>query len=270
MKNIIKKILVPLLFAASLAPKANAQNEAKIVLTNSVVHGLIGGIGALQHEKNFFEGFGKGFAGGTFVGLGKYWVGENVNGAWGAKILTSIGTSVTYNTAQGKDAFAMIMMDLGPVMLTYDYEKGFKPYLLAMSTFDLIRTIAEGHKFDLEESLRRGTPIFQVKYKPMQHGFSRSNIIGVVKHDSRLTQVVRHELIHSYQYAQSFALEPVLRNVSFINHAMSFSEKYFIKLDYINYTQTQIENYFWKHDKRPLEIEAMSLAKPTKLKDIFK
>ena len=261
MKKILRKAILPLMLASTISVKAQ---EANVVFTNSLINGTIGLIGSAVNEKNIYEGFAQGFLGGTLVGLGKYWVGENANGAWGAKIVSSIGNSITYNTARGDNSLDMIMMDIGPVLLTYHKNKGFKPYILAKSTYDLIITISEGYEFDFNESLKRGTPIFNGGRMYGLHGLARSNILIIEEHDPRLTQILRHELVHSYQYSQSFALESLLRNIPVMEEINNFSDKYYLKFDYSHYFLMEFQANLWEYDSRPLEIEANILAKKSK------
>ena len=136
-------------------------SPATIVIGNTVLHTLAGGVGAAINGKPIFNAAKTGFLSGLLVGGAKYCAGQTTNCAWPAKIATALGTSATINTALGRPALETVGTDLGPLYLELNFGNGkplLRPYLLPETTFDLIRALSRG-ELDLTESLELGTPV---------------------------------------------------------------------------------------------------------------
>ena len=122
--------------------EAHAYNQEicnKVIVGNGILQGAIAGFGGLLNGKSFWKSFLKGSVGGAMIGTGKCMVAKDLDYALPAKIMTSLGSSITYNITNGDNALDSFGFDYGPAFLEWKKNsKGnydFNTYLLPESLF---------------------------------------------------------------------------------------------------------------------------------------
>ena len=190
----------------------DSQACAGALVGNSLLQGVIAGIGGLQNGSSFWRSFYQGAIGGAFVGAGKCMVAQDSNNAWSAKLTNALGSSIVYNVSNGDSSLDSLGIDYGPVFMSWSSE-GFKSYVLPYSAVNFLDGMVN-YRLNLSDSLEYGTPIFSGKLDGFAEGGASANIIYL--QEENLTKDrdhnLRHELIHTHQYSSGRALGNIMTN----------------------------------------------------------
>lgn len=263
MKKIkIKMSLLIIGFLVSSIGIGQTINERRLEFcgVDMITAGLIGGIGSMVHKSSnqtkwqaFTKGFTKGSIGGFISFIGKDNSIQVRNGHWGYawlnKGLNSVGSSIIENTASGNKALSNFGVDYGFIRMDISKSKTsvrLQPFSLA--GFATCMFLSNGH-FSGKESLMYGVPTF----------VSNSYVAGVaimnnvmIDKDTYHNATAGHELIHTYQYRESFAITNIyMKNKSkyiywdmpnVMGSYLANSYAAYIKNDYyFNYYEYQAE-----------------------------
>lgn len=212
----------------------NLEGRAAVLGFDLLINGLKSGIGAHWQGKDFWPAFGKGLGAGAIVYAGKEIASHNRYPFLGAtgKLVHDLGVSMSDNVMLDKPILSRYVTDFGPIEIHFEKDK-VKTYFHPLPVIGIVRNVAEGHKFDLKQTLYNLTPVFYFN-RPVdkqvgnfEAGYTVQNVINYCRNckEHHFDQVpLSHEM----------------------NHALFFSEFRF--LDYIWEDKTKIfENTMFLH-----------------------
>ena len=225
LKSKIASLCLAGLLLFSENAKANfKEDQAVVLVTNMATSCLISGIGSKYHKEGFFKGCGKGLIAGGIIYGGKEiarhteYDGLPLLG----KLVHSTGVSMRDNVAEGNEMFENYKVDFGPVLFSFDRKEGFDAYLLPGSLGGLAYNIASGNKFDIENTLKFGTPIFRFEEDKIAEilsgvedviGATKTNIMAIGE-DNNISEdeITKHEFTHALQYREGTWLDQVIES----------------------------------------------------------
>lgn len=215
------KIIILCVSCSIYCSPAKAQHyEAKAVAYNVFLGGITAAAGSIINKKKnekwynvFVKGLVVGGGGGALMYTGKKLntliANENNLGyGWLSRSVFCAGTSIVENVSSGRNFWSVWHYDVGFMRVEYDSElKKVQPKVMLSS---LVATLfIAGHgKFDLNTSLRSGTPTFRtptITYQPALIGSTVTN--AFLLSDSVVTgrtfyDLYAHEMIHSFQFGE--------------------------------------------------------------------
>lgn len=186
---------------------------AGAVVGNSLLQGVIAGIGGVQNGSSFWRSFYQGAIGGAFVGAGKCMVAQDSNNAWPAKFTNALGSSIVHNASNGESSLKSFGIDYGPVFLNWEKGKGLESYILPYSTVNFLDGMVN-YQLNVSDSLEYGTPVFSGNLEGFAEGATGANIVFLKEENltKNRDHNLKHELIHTHQYSSGRALGNVLIN----------------------------------------------------------
>ena len=204
------------------------KNYLESGLLNISLGGLVGGLGAVINKKpnqkigkQFVKGFEQGALGGYLLFESKRMIGQfaktgNYAYVWPAKLVNSMGASVIENAAANANFLEQWHLNIGFARLELRTKDSlnFKCKILPIALGGLIYCFANG-EFAVNESLKTGSFIFRANTfldKRKIIGITAVNSIIYKKNNNLVNDefVIGHELIHAFQYEQSFGLNAYL------------------------------------------------------------
>ncbi len=136
---------------------------------------------------------------------------NNYGYVWPSKILNAAGNSIIMNAASNRNLWERWHINIGFNHLEYDFKKD-KKLRYRVLPFAFIG-VAEGFRrgtLDMKRSFASGTFVFKEKYSSQNYlGLAIINSILYVdapNEDIDISSIITHEMIHSFQYEQSFSL----------------------------------------------------------------
>lgn len=270
----LKILILAILF--SISSKAQ-HNDTQAATYNIISGAIIGGIGAIINKKTnqkthkvVFKGIGQGALGGYIVFESKRLIRNfadtgNYAYVWPSKLINSAGNSIVLNASSNRNFWERIYLHIGFGHFEYDYmaKKKFKARILPTSLLGGIYSFTQGN-LDLKRSLYTGNLIFTSYTNFEYRGRATANHILINK--TLLTErsnVIAHELIHTYQYEDLMGINTYLDN-SWI--AQTNKNKFWEKYDALFYndwnglvSHLKSATQVWTkipHDKRYHEKEA--------------
>jgi hypothetical protein len=194
--------------------------EARSAVYNAVLGGISGGIGAIINKRKeqkwndvFVKGFLIGAGGGAVMYSGKklntlITNENNVSYAWFSRSVFCAGTSVVENVASGRKFWSVWHYDIGFIRIEYDCEiHAFQPKVMP-AAFTATLFLAVQGRFDLETSLRSGTPTFRtrrISYQPALVGSTVTNaflVSDTLVKGRTFYDLYAHEMVHSFQFGE--------------------------------------------------------------------
>ncbi len=243
----------------------NAQhNDSQAAVYNVLSSSIIGGIGAIINKssdqkigKVFIKGVYQGAIGGYVVFESKRVLREftktnNYGYIWPSKVLNSIGNSMVYNAASNRNLWERWHINIGFNHLEYDFkrDKKLRYRILPLSFSRTIQGFTKG-TLDVQRSFASGHFIFKEKYSNQDYyGRAMANSVLYVDllRGNSLTSILTHELIHSYQYEQSFVLNCYLdKPISKLEKRSSFVKNY-NKIFYTDFNHILNSGIYGIHD----------------------
>lgn len=273
-----KIVIIFFIFIHFSKTHSQSSNESKLLILNSGINGLIGGVGSIINKHNnqsvgnaFIKGFYKGAIGGTVIYGSKYLLStftknQNYMTIWGSKIMFFAGNSIVENAAANRDIFEQFHLNIGFNRIDFYTKEKLKikyhilPYSLAHFIY-----LSFNFKIDWKQSYKTGTFSFYgstKKYNAL--GFALLNHIVIsdrlIKYNkisfyrNRLNHILVHEIIHTYQI-ESFS--PIneyftkwkrkLKNCRLLNN---FSKYFYTDFNYsflLNKKIKESEAYYYEN-----------------------
>ncbi len=289
-----KIILVFILIINLLTPTHTAAqygSKLEAGFSNVALGGLVGGVGAVINKKKsakfgktFWKGFYKGAIGGYLIYEGKNLIHKgsintNSNYYWPAKLVHATGSSIIENAAANRGMLAQIHLTFGFNRIDCYTKKKFKlRYRILSSSLLSGISYALKYHFDIKETFKTGVFIFydnkDFNINNRFHGMELSNNV-VLSKAMKLFQsnnlhyspsqnrfgslfrfhVIGHEIIHTYQYESTFALNMFLNKpLKKLNKikVVNWYQKYF----YTEYNAVLFRFYNTKNRNNFIEKEA--------------
>jgi hypothetical protein len=239
--------------------------------------GVVAGVGAVINKKpnqkkgkQFLKGFGQGALGGYLLFESKRMIGRfaktgNYAYVWPSKLVNSAGASIIENAAANNGFGEHWHLNIGFArfeMRTKD-SLNFKCKILPFAFGGVIYGFANG-KLDVTKTIKTGNFIF-ISNNLLQNnesiGLTAVNTILYQKNNEFYNDelVIGHELIHSFQYEQSFGINTYLDKPL---KKLENNKKWLKKYDTFFYTEfnflidAAIYSLYSNHNKNLYEKEA--------------
>lgn len=217
----IRKITLFILFITFVFLRpVTAQNiEKRSIIYNSLVGGFSAGLGGIINKKKdekWYKVLARSFAFGTGGGLvmygGKkinYWIGrkQSLGYAYLSRAVYSAGNSLLENAAANRKWWSVWHYDIGFVRVELRAEEKItvQPRIMPSAFCGTVFLMFNG-KFDLNTTLKSGTPVFrtqQIAYSPRFLASTPTN--GFLFRDSLRSsqtfyEVFAHEMVHAFQF----------------------------------------------------------------------
>jgi hypothetical protein len=197
-------------------------------LFNIGVGGVVAGVGAVINKKpnqktgkQFLKGFGQGALGGYLLFESKRMIGRfaktgNYTYVWPAKLVNSAGSSIIENAAANNGFLEKWHLNFGFArfeMRTKDSLK-LQCKIMPIALGGVIYGFANG-KLAINETLKTGSFVFtsnNLLQKQEALGLTAVNTILYQKNNQfyNVQLIIGHELIHTFQYEQSFGFNTYL------------------------------------------------------------
>ncbi|MGB5943249.1 MAG: hypothetical protein WBG71_10230 [Leeuwenhoekiella sp.] len=195
-------------------------NNTEAALYNIGISSIISGIGSVINKdkdeklgKSLLNGMGKGALGGYIIFESKRILREVqrqqvLEYSWPSKITNAIGTSIVENGASNRGFFDQMNLNIGFLRLEVHAKEHFKvkPKIAPIELAFFIGAYSQS-KFEPMLSLRTGQFIFSSATSRWEetnsNGIALPGIIVFkrsIQDQSRLTQIISHEIIHLYQH----------------------------------------------------------------------
>ncbi len=204
----------------AMAGTRDLEGRLAVLGFDVLFNGLKSGIGAYSKGKDFWPAFGKGALSGVVVYGGKEIAAHNKYPFLGAsgKLVHDFGVSMSDNVMRGKPMLSRYVTDIGPVELHFEDGKLDSMYLLPVSAFSIIDSIANGRDFDVKQSLYNLTPVFSYKIpKARQHGelmmgYAGHNVINYCRNCEKrvVNTALSHEMNHVLFYSEFRFLDDLI------------------------------------------------------------
>lgn len=206
------KITLPVIMSLSLASAAADAQEIPedidpaarmgVLGVNTALQTSICGIVAAVNDRNILKDIGKCFGGATiqFIGMEMGVHEAPVLPGFGLRTVET-GTSIIYNTLQGKEPFETLQYELGPGLIEIDTKKFdmrlfWRPYPI----YGAIYFMAKGYKFNLGDTMNYQTPVFELTRDSLNVvGHTEANLMA---YDKNYPSAKAHEFIHVMQYVR--------------------------------------------------------------------
>jgi hypothetical protein len=215
------KIIVLCISCSIYCTPGQAQHyEATSVLYNTVLGGVSAGIGAIINKRKdqkwydvFVKGILIGSAGGAVMYTGKklntlITNENNVSYAWLSRSVFCAGTSIIENAAGGRNFWAVWHYDIGFMRFEFDCEtQKIQPKVMPSALGATLFLAVQG-RFDLETSLRSGTPTFRtqkISYQPALIGSTVTSAIllsDTIIRGRAYVDLYAHEMVHNFQFEE--------------------------------------------------------------------
>lgn len=244
--------VVIVFFLLSMMTMKSQNTDFEMATYNIGFGALVGGVGAVINKKPsqklgnaFLSGVLKGSLGGYLIFESKRTIRkiastENLEYAWPAKIVNSLGTSVVESAARNDGNWNRWHLHIGFNRIELDlYDKPRIKYRMMPVSFLLTAYIAFGNKFELEKSLLTGEFIFSNENSNIfSNDFAAVNIGNVIlyKPTQYTPDLIAHEIIHSYQYydfnfINTWTERPVLKGLSKTNINSKILDFFYLDLN---------------------------------------
>lgn len=227
MYRILLLLIGILFFSKDVKPQQN--QDLQLFAYNIGFNGLTAGIGSMINKSKttklhtaFIQGFWKGSIGGLFIYAGKkttYFINKERNYlyGWPAKLIHSVGLSVTENAALAKPAFANYHINLGLTRLDFNLVKKSKiqARILPVSLITILFGFKEGRRFDFDKTIRTGEIIFTHPTNTLlqnrllgdfTEAYSLGGCLVFAKDVREPFQLFSHELVHQFQYRENMII----------------------------------------------------------------
>lgn len=229
---------------------------------NACLNGLISGIGSKLHGQGFWNGFRKGSLAGSIMYAGKY---ASYNGAdkplvpLAGKAIHALGTSMRDNTYFGQPLFSNYTIDLGPVELSFDKNKGLDTRVVSTSLAGIAYSLAKHGRLDSRRTLSSGNLVFLTNGDDYISHFYDGTTIGntvLLNNYGMDRQTFGHELIHTAQDKELGLLDRI------VNEKLSKKKNWFTSIsDKLTLPRLAASAIFAplndkNYDSSPIEIEA--------------
>ncbi|MDQ5928410.1 MAG: hypothetical protein QG594_184 [Bacteroidota bacterium] len=204
------------------------KNYLEAGLFNIGIGGLVGGVGAVINKKpdqkigkQFIKGFGQGALGGYLLFESKLMIGQfaktgNYGYVWPAKLMNSAGASIIENAAANANFLEHWHLNIGFARLDLNTEKSLnlKCRILPFALGGVIYGFANG-KFAGIESLKTGSFVFtKTTFIENKDVLGRASVSSLIYYKnngfSTDESVIGHELLHVFQYEESFGFNAYL------------------------------------------------------------
>lgn len=252
----------------SSSPKQVSANENAFHFTamNGALQGLVAGVNGYRNGCGFLESAFKGFIGGSLNGMGKACVGDDLNYAWPAKIMNAFGTSIVNDAGNCDELGTSFTINYGPAVFEWrnDRKDKFNWYILPDSLMAGFALAGNGHKLDLEDSIKYGVPFFYSKdSSPKQHdGEVYANNVFINK-EREGPKLKNHEFIHTLQYFSLYPFGNLILNTS--NYTKNFDndlKNYHLDISpWVGSSLIGLDNLSHSYKNRFMEQEAYGLTK---------
>ncbi len=223
MKKIAKKAAGILVLSTALALPSNSsagENDYmyKTAGVNICLNGLISGIGSKLHGQGFWNGFRKGSLAGGIMYAGKY---AGYNGAdkplvpLAGKAIHALGTSMRDNTYFGQPLFSNYTIDLGPVELSFDKNKGLDARAVSTSLAGMAYSLSKHGRLDAERTLNSGNLVFLTDSDDYIDRFYDGTTIGntvLLNNYGMDRHTFGHELVHTAQDKELGLLDAIVNS----------------------------------------------------------
>ena len=169
---------------------------------NLALQTSICGIVAAINDRNILKDIGQCFGGATIQYIGMEMGVHEVPVLPGFGLRTvETGTSIIYNTLQGKEPFETLQYEFAPVLLEIDTKKFdmrlfWRPYPI----YGAISFMVKGYKFNLGDTMNYQTPVFEMTRDNLNVvGQTEANLIA---YDRNYPSAKAHEFTHVMQYVR--------------------------------------------------------------------
>ncbi|MGJ8592141.1 MAG: hypothetical protein ACSHXF_06315 [Aquaticitalea sp.] len=193
---------------------ANSQNNTEMALYNVGLGSFVGGVGAVINKnsgektgKVFLKGFLQGAVGGYVVYESKKFMlkvtqEEQIEYAWGSKLINSVGISVVENASLNKNLWENWHINIGFNRMDLNFENNIKfKYRIMPVSLLLTGYFAYGNKFEFDLFLKTGETIFSTSKDNSGNAGATWGTVIIIEDDKiNDKRVVSHEIIHSFQY----------------------------------------------------------------------
>lgn len=237
--------------------------ELKSAMYNTLIGSFSGSIGSLINKKKnekwgptLLRGFFVGSVGGSVMYCGKRLTGlmshqNELAYAWLARAVYSSGNSIVENAASNRPYNAVWHFNIGFVRLEYNtVDKKLQPKILPCTMAGTFYLASKG-TFDLDKTLRTGTPIFYtrvIQYDESIAAFTPTDGILYRTIDNppeTLIKNLNHEMVHTFQYQDLNFLNPFIKKQKETLNEQSKLYKRFNNWIYVDYSyQFMVGNYF--------------------------
>lgn len=240
MKTLITLLIT--LFSFNL----QANDHLKYAVFNTGINAIIGGLGSgihKKHNESFFHAFRNGFYKGSIGGLTSYYgmrlvevsaSKDNLNYIWPGRIVNAIGSSITYNAVANDKIWSSFNMNMFCFNVQYNgkFHLRVDPLSLGYAT---VLAFTKDMNFNFRNSLLTGSLLFYkqsdtttLNLVVRESGKTIGNTF-YIKPDKQFinnfyysqdksfvtlkrsiinlsTQLINHEIIHTFQYEQFSSL----------------------------------------------------------------
>ena len=214
--------------------------------------GVVGGVGAVINKKpnqkagkQFLKGFGQGALGGYLLFESKRMIGRfaktgNYAYVWPSKIVNSAGASIIENAAANANFLDKWHLNFGFARFELQTKDSlnFQCRIMPFALGGLVYGFANG-KLAVNETLKTGNFIFTSNNLLQNNGFYGVTVVNTIIYQKnnefyRNELIIGHELIHTFQYEQSFGINTYLDKPL---KKLEQNKKWFKKYQTIFYTE---------------------------------
>lgn len=251
---------VPARAQADLQPRTS---HAEVLVINSLLGGVTGGVSSLLRGEPLFEGFALGAAGGGLVYAGKRlaverWAGSGLVG----RQIASVGSSLIGNAATGRGALDRLALGVGPVRVYLGRDRP-APWRIDAPAAGLLLwgLLSDDLELRLPESLSTGAVVFHAE-RGSASAWPSTIFFRDGGDPARREYVLAHESVHILQLDQTYLSwsDPLESWLASRSPAARTLQRH-VELNIVGLGIGVWGTRRWEHRDRPWEIEAMFLGR---------